>query len=82
MVSWKDSTKEERLDPENGILLSPNYDALFDNHVITFSDDGTIVVSKSLSVEDIIKPGIDINAKIEVNIEMLPDLKRHRLQLK
>jgi len=82
IVPWKDSTKEERLDPENGILLSPNYDSLFDKHLITFTDDGTIIFSKSLSAEEIIKLGININAKIEINIEMLPFLKRHRSQLK
>jgi len=82
IVPWKDSTEEERLDPENGILLSPNYDSLFDKHLITFKDDGTILFSKSLSSEEVAKLGININAKIEVNIEMLPFLKRHRSQLK
>jgi len=82
IVPWKDSTEEERLDPENGILLSPNYDSLFDKHLITFSDKGTIIFSKTLNTEEIMKLGVNTNAKIEVNIEMLPFLKRHRLQLK
>jgi hypothetical protein len=82
IVSWKDSTEEERLDPENGILLSPNYDSLFDKHLITFSDDGSIIFSKSLKAEEIAKLGIDTNAKIEVNLEMLPFLKKHHSQLK
>jgi len=30
IVPWKDSTNQERLDRNNGILLSPTYDALFD----------------------------------------------------
>lgn len=34
IVPWKDSTNIERLDVENGILLSPNLDALFDQHLM------------------------------------------------
>lgn len=43
---WKDATHEERLDPYNGILLSPTYDALFDRGFISFDDDGNILLSK------------------------------------
>jgi predicted restriction endonuclease len=42
IVPWRHSSDEERLDPDNGILLSPLYDALFDKHMITFGDDGSI----------------------------------------
>jgi len=82
IVPWKDSKKSERLDPENGILLSPNYDALFDKHLISFELNGNIVISKKLSSEDLIKLGIDIQAEIKVNEEMKKYLKRHRSQLK
>ena len=44
IVPWKDATSEERLDTENGILLSPDVDALFDGHMISFEDDGRMVV--------------------------------------
>ena len=45
---WKDATNEERLDPDNGILLSPNLDALFDAGLITFLHTGTVRVSRRL----------------------------------
>lgn len=48
IVPWKDATDEERLDVENGILLSPTYDALFDQHIITFSNKGDIILSNSI----------------------------------
>ena len=48
IVPWKDATNEERLDVDNGILLSPNYDALFDQHLISFENNGKIILSKSL----------------------------------
>ena len=82
IVAWKDSTDEERLDPENGILLSPNYDALFDKHLISFSDEGFIIFSKNIKSEDLKKLGIDTNAKIEVNAAMKNYLKKHREKLK
>ena len=46
---WKDATDEERLDVGNGILLSPNLDALFDKHLISFEDNGSILISELLN---------------------------------
>src|SRR5437016_5228704 len=48
IVSWKDSTNEERLDVDNGILLSPAYDALFDQRLISFENNGKIILADSL----------------------------------
>jgi len=45
---WKDSEKAEKLDPANGLLLLATLDALFDRHLISFKDDGTMLVSKGL----------------------------------
>lgn len=42
---WSDSNNRERLDPHNGLFLSPNYDHLFDHGYITFADDGALLVS-------------------------------------
>lgn len=39
---------EERLNVFNGFLLEARYDALFDQGLITFSDDGELLVSKRL----------------------------------
>ena len=49
---WRDCTNEERLDPYNGLLLVPNLDALFDAGLITFGEEGGLVVSKAVSRED------------------------------
>lgn len=43
--------EEERFDPENGLLLSRNMDALFDTGWITFSDQGQVICSSDLSAE-------------------------------
>lgn len=45
---WAVSNDTERLDPHNGIALSPVYDKAFDSGLITFNNDGSIVVSPLL----------------------------------
>ena len=42
---WCDCTNSERLDGHNGLMLSPHIDHLFDRHLISFEDDGTLLVS-------------------------------------
>src|SRR5262249_22602703 len=49
---WSQSNNRERLDPENGILLAAHIDALFDQGLITFADDGTMLISNRVSVYD------------------------------
>jgi hypothetical protein len=43
---WKDSTDQEKLDGNNGLLLCPNIDHLFDQGYISFTDVGDLLVSK------------------------------------
>jgi hypothetical protein len=40
---WRKSTDEEKLDKNNGLLLSPHVDKLFDSGLISFADDGQIL---------------------------------------
>ena len=42
-------TDEERLDVFNGFLLSANLDALFDKCLITFDDQGKIVIASRIN---------------------------------
>lgn len=46
---WKYSSDAERLDPKNGLLLTPTYDKLFDLGLITFDNDKRMLVSPFLS---------------------------------
>jgi hypothetical protein len=41
---WKDSDDGERLDGNNGLMLAPHADKLFDRGWISFNDDGTLLV--------------------------------------
>jgi len=49
IVPWSDCTDEQRLDVHNGLLLSALWDAAFDKGLVSFNDDGTLRVSRSLS---------------------------------
>lgn len=47
---WREcSNNKERLDPDNGILLSAHLDALFDKGLISFNDDGSMLISAKIS---------------------------------
>jgi predicted restriction endonuclease len=45
---WRESTNAERLDGANGLMLAPHIDLLFDRHLISFTDNGRLIVSKKL----------------------------------
>jgi hypothetical protein len=45
---WRESTNAERLDGANGLMLAPHIDLLFDRHLISFTDDGGLIVSKKI----------------------------------
>ncbi len=46
---WKDSNDQEKIDGNNGLLLSPHVDHLFDRGFISFRNNGDLLVSKELS---------------------------------
>jgi hypothetical protein len=48
---WKDSSNFERLDGNNGIMLSPHVDALFDQGLMSFEDNGRAVFRNDLRRE-------------------------------
>ncbi len=81
IVPWKEATDHERLDVDNGILLSPTLDALFDKHLISFDDDGSIIIAPTLSNEEILILGIKKTMKIKVSKGMKKYLQRHRSKI-
>tara|TARA_Y100000813_G_C24126714_1_gene335510 strand:+ start:1 stop:858 length:858 start_codon:yes stop_codon:yes gene_type:complete len=78
IVPWSKSNDKERLDVENGILLSPLYDSLFDRHLISFTNDGNILISNKLDQSDINNLNIKTDCKITVSEGMKDYLRRHR----
>lgn len=49
---WRDSTDKERLNPDNGLPLTANLDALFDAGLISFESSGSLIVSRLLSEKE------------------------------
>ena len=64
ITPWSESSNEEKLDPYNGLLLLPNYDKLFDKHLISFDDDGKIIISPQIKKEEYKVLGISANDKL------------------
>ncbi|HEX7325257.1 MAG TPA: HNH endonuclease [Rhodanobacteraceae bacterium] len=56
---WRSASNPERISGFNGILLSPHVDALFDEQLITFENDGRIRVHASLPREVLDRWSID-----------------------
>lgn len=50
MRPWKKCVaSQDKLDPQNGLPLTPNYDVLFDRGLISFTRNGKMVVSRTLT---------------------------------
>ena len=45
------SSDFERLDGENGLMLAPNIDKLFDKFYISFTNDGQLLISSAISMK-------------------------------
>ena len=58
---WEVCSHQERLNPLNGLLLSPIFDKLFDNGLMSFDSEGRILISKRLGPEEINRCGINSN---------------------
>jgi putative restriction endonuclease len=56
---WRDSTNEERLNGENGLLLTPSIDHLFDRGFIGFEDSGRLIISPVAHRPSLERMGID-----------------------
>ena len=65
---WRDATNEERLDGENGLLLTPSIDHLFDRGFIAFEDTGQVIVSPVAHRESLLRMGIQPDSPPKVGI--------------
>lgn len=61
---WADSTHSERIDGENGLLLAPHVDLLFDRGWISFSSNGRLLVSKELPNDVQSRLGLKLDASL------------------
>lgn len=75
---WCDCKPEEKIDVNNGFLLCPNHDKLFDQGYISFDDSGQILISSSLTEHDRILMNVREGDKITLCEENKQYLQYHR----
>jgi putative restriction endonuclease len=63
---WRDSSNDERLNGENGLLLTPSIDHLFDRGFIGFEDNGTLIISPVAHRPSLQRMGIDTKEIVNV----------------
>lgn len=63
---WRDSNNEERLNGENGLLLTPTMDHLFDRGFISFEDSGLLIVSPVAHAPSINRMGVVTDRVVNV----------------
>ena len=63
---WRDSTNDERLNGENGLLLTPSIDHLFDRGFISFQENGTLVISPIADLPSLQRMGVPTEDMINV----------------
>lgn len=79
---WRLANNEERLSVENGILLSPLYDKLFDKGLLTFDKNMRVVLSDKLGNDKnkivydttriyIINPSIELSCNMEYHRDVI-----------
>lgn len=79
IVPWALATNIEKLDQYNGIPLTPTADKLFDKGLISFEDNGSILLSNSLSLGEFKQLGLDIKRRVSgLQPQHMRYLSRHR----
>src|SRR6266478_1500648 len=63
---WRDCSNEERLNGENGLLLTPSIDHLFDRGFIGFEDNGKLIISPVAHRPSLQRMAIDITKVVNV----------------
>jgi hypothetical protein len=63
---WRDSSNEQRLDGENGLLLTPTVDHLFDKGFISFENSGQLIVSPVADQRSLKHMGVETEGRVNV----------------
>jgi len=63
---WRKSTDQEKIDGNNGLMLAPHIDMLFDGGLISFKNDGTLIISDQ--IEPSVLSAWGISPKLNVGV--------------
>jgi hypothetical protein len=75
---WRDCSNEERLEAENGLLLTPSIDHLFDRGFIGFEGNGNLIISPVAHRPSLERMGVD--TRHPVNVGGFTTGQRHFLE--
>jgi hypothetical protein len=76
---WAESNVKEKVDHFNGLLLVPNLDALFNEALISFRDDGRVLISSGWRPDDKRRMHVTPDLRLrKVYSQSLPYLEFHR----
>ncbi len=75
---WSVSENNEKLDINNGLLLCPNHDKLFDKGYISFDNDGKILISGELKQNDRLFMNVSPDMQVNLNAENKRYMIYHR----
>lgn len=78
---WCVSNDTERLDVYNGILLVPHLDVLFDEGLISFDNDGRMLVSEFLDIDNRKLFRVPVRTHLRVAERHVPYLTYHRVNI-
>jgi len=76
---WRSANNDERLDPENGFMLTPSIDHLFDKGFISFENDGSILLADVADRSAMEKMGV-IGQSAPASIGHLNDSQKNYLE--
>ncbi|HSQ01514.1 MAG TPA: HNH endonuclease [Candidatus Dormibacteraeota bacterium] len=62
---WRDSNHEERLSGENGLLLTPSIDHLFDRGFISFGEGGQLLISPVAHQPSLHRMGVPVDRTVD-----------------
>ncbi len=66
ILPWRDGNNEQRLNGENGLLLTPSIDHLFDRGFIGFENNGKLIISPVAHRPSLQRMGIDTEKVVNV----------------
>lgn len=82
ILPWKYASPEEKVDGNNGLLLCPNHDFLFDGLKISFDENGKIMICDDISDSNKRSFRINLETKITMTPEIEVFMARHRKAFK
>ena len=70
---WRESTNEERVNPLNSLILTPNYDKLFDRGIISFSPNNGKIILPNIHTHEMWRNLERMHIDDEVHLSHIPD---------